>query len=255
MYCTRIRRVVLELIYRSGYGFLGSCFSCVELLVAATQVAIPGSRCSATKLILSKGHAAPVLYAILNNENNIESRIAMYGAFGSNLEGHPNARLMPSVGASTGSLGLGMAIAVGRAIGARIAKEAEPTIVIAGDAEMQEGICWEALQIAGRLALSNLFVLIDNNEWQSVGPTPPSLSVPDQCRAAGWDVVEIDGHSISAIVHALNMPRSNRPRSIIAATHRGYGFVGYPKGAAMSWIPDEALYRMNAERLSPAQGS
>lgn len=248
-HCRRLRADVLQLIWNSQYGFLGSCFSCIELVVAATKFANANWRCPLTKLVLSKGHAAPVIYAGIRQETGMQPLVRGYATHNTGLEGHPNARLSVDVDVSTGSLGIGIAVAVGRAMAATVDKYLNPVVVVAGDAEFQEGVTWEALHIAGRQNLTNLIVIADCNGMQSTGCVPETISLHDLGRAAGWEVIVLNGHDVTEIVDCIDCHIRHRPLLILAKTKRGHGFEGYPCNARMSWMPTTELYETNLSRL------
>lgn len=249
-YCALLRKDVLDIIYQSKYGFLGSCFSCIELIVASTIGVATDYCCKPHELILSKGHAAPVLYALLLNEGTIQAKINSYATLNSTLEGHPNSILTPGIAISSGSLGIGLAIAVGRAIGRCYEKNKRPIAVIVGDGELQEGIAWEAIHAAARNKLENLVVLVDANGYQSIGKTPQCIDLPKLFLAAGFVVQEVDGHNLTEIVNAIEeIHKKKAPCAVIGKTKRGHGFEGYPPGATMSWLPTKKLYNLNIKKL------
>ncbi|MGE5417996.1 MAG: transketolase [Acidobacteriota bacterium] len=181
------------------------------------------------RFILSKGHAAPVLYSALAESGYFpKEKLISLRQLGSPLQGHPDMRKLPGVEASTGSLGQGIGWSVGMALGLRLDQLDSRVYVLVGDGELQEGLVWEAVMAAAHYGLENLTAIIDHNGLQIDGPIEKVMSpepVADKFRAFGWHVIEIDGHDIPAILEALNQARTNRgkPTAIVAATVKGKG--------------------------------
>ncbi len=181
-------------------------------------------------LILSKGHASPLLYAAYKAVGAIDEDelLTGYRKLGSRLEGHPTPRL-PWVDVATGSLGQGLPIGVGVALAAqRLDHLPYRTWVLCGDSEMAEGSVWEAFEHAGMEGLDNLTAIIDVNRLGQRGPTRHGWDLDAygrRIRAFGWHTVEIDGHDIAAIDEAMATARDNRgaPTAIIARTRKGKG--------------------------------
>ncbi len=232
-----IRRTVLEMIVRAGRGHIGGSFSCVEILVALYYGGIlkfdPHNPAwpDRDRLILSKGHACPTLYAILADLGFFdESELDHFNAEGALLEGHPNANI-PGIEVGTGSLGHGLSIGCGMALAAKMGNKTCKTFVLMGDAECQEGSVWEAAMFAGHHKLDNLIVIIDNN-GQGVLDHLPKYSFPDtnysfssKLASFGWYTINCDGHDFKSIL--MRLPRINSPRgkpiAIIAETIKGKG--------------------------------
>ncbi len=181
------------------------------------------------RFVLSKGHAAPVLYAALAEAGVFpESRVMTLRQFSSELEGHPTPRI-PGVDAATGSLGQGLSVGAGLAIGARLNKSAARVYVMMGDGEMAEGQVWEAAEFAGHYKLDNLTVLADVN---ALGQSEPTMYKHDmeiyrrKFEAEGWAAEVIDGHDVASVLAALDRAKAtkDRPQAIIARTIKGHGF-------------------------------
>jgi len=188
----------------------------VEWWVTQERDLGPGS----ADLILSKGHAAPALYAALEQVHpELELTGSNLRRAGSVFHGHPRAGALPSVIVSTGSLGVGVAFAVGRALARRSSGYAGQVIVIASDGEFQEGLTWEALQIAGRLNLNNLLVIVDANHWQTSGRVPESSSPGRYRLPVEFEMSEIDGHDPDSIGSAVTQV-ATKPRLVVARTSR-----------------------------------
>jgi transketolase len=180
------------------------------------------------RFILSKGHAAPLLYAVLA-EAGYFSRdlLPTLRKLGSPLEGHPNARRLPGVEASTGSLGQGLSIGVGHALAARLDGRDSRTYVLLGDGEINEGQVWEAAMSAQKYRLDNLVAVVDQNGYQQTGPTALVLDlrpIAARWEAFGWFAQEIDGHDQAAVLQAYQRARqtTGKPSVIVAKTVKGY---------------------------------
>jgi transketolase len=181
------------------------------------------------RFILSKGHAVPALYAILAKKGFIEHKDLMtLRKTGSKLQGHPDRVRMPIVEASTGSLGQGLSVAQGLALGLRLAKKPSRVFCLMGDGEIQEGQIWEAAMSAPKFKLGNLIAILDQNGGQIDGPTSqvmPLEPVADKWRAFGWNVIEIDGHNMDQILgaYADSKKSTDKPTFILAHTVKGKG--------------------------------
>jgi transketolase len=179
------------------------------------------------RFILSKGHAAPLLYAVLA-EAGYFSRdlLPSLRKIGSALEGHPNQRRVPGVEASTGSLGQGLSIGVGQALAAHLDRRDSRVFVLLGDGEIEEGQVWEAVMAARRFGLDNLVAIVDHNGYQQTGATAEILDlrpIAAKFEAFGWHAQEINGHDFADVLQALeDCQRPGRPHCIVARTIKGY---------------------------------
>ena len=180
------------------------------------------------RFILSKGHAAPLLYAVLAEVGYFpKEQLATLRQIGSPLEGHPNMRRLPGVEASTGSLGQGLSLGIGHALAARLDHLDCRVYVLLGDGEVEEGQIWEAVMAANKYKLNNLVAIVDQNGYQQTGPTVEVLDlrplVP-RFEAFGWFAQEINGHELGEVLAALARAREtkDRPSAIIARTVKGY---------------------------------
>lgn len=235
-----IRRHILHMIHAAGSGHPGGSLSCVEILtvlffsVLHHDPAHPGWE-GRDRFILSKGHAAPALYATLAESGYfpVES-LSTLRKTGAMLQGHPDRRV-PGVEVSTGSLGQGLSIACGSALGARIAKTGSRTYVLLGDGECDEGQVWEAAMLASHYKLDNLVAVIDRNGLQIDGMTEKIMRLEPLSKkwaAFGWHVLEVDGHDLAEISNAFESAKKirGRPTVIIAHTFKGKGV------SFMEWI-------------------
>lgn len=178
---------------------------------------------------MSKGHGAPCYYAVLGELGFFDKEeFKNFRQLHSMLQGHPDAKKVPGVDASTGSLGQGVSIATGMALGAKTAKKNLHVYTLLGDGELQEGQVWEACTAAAHYGLDNLTVLIDNNGLQIDGTNDEVMSLGNlrlRFEAIGMDVIELaDGNDLAAVLHALDIPAMpGRPRCILAHTVKGCG--------------------------------
>jgi len=180
------------------------------------------------RFILSKGHASPLLYSILAQHGLFpETELMTFRKFGSKLQGHPSKDHIAGIETSTGSLGQGISIGCGIAIGLKLDKNQANVVVYTGDGELQEGSCWEAFMQAAHRNLDNLIVIIDRNRLQIDGNTEDVMgldSLHDKLKAFNWDVIEINGHDYNQIYDAFNQAKKcSRPCAIIANTIKGKG--------------------------------
>ncbi|MBX5445408.1 transketolase [Sphaerobacter sp.] len=231
----RLRREVLIMTTEAGSGHPSSSFSAVEIL---TQLYFGGILRynpqqphwpDRDRFILSKGHAAPILYAVLAEAGYFpKDELKTLRKLGSPLEGHPNMRRLPGVEASTGSLGQGLSIGLGHALAARLDGRDYQVYVMLGDGEIEEGQVWEAAMAAANQKVGNLIAIVDNNRYQQTSAvskvTDPAL-YDDKWAAFGWKVLEIDGHDLEQVRDALIAARDEKsgPVVIIAHTIKGKG--------------------------------
>jgi len=217
----------------AGSGHPTSCLSCAELMAGVFFYAMkfdpknPNSP-DGDRFVLSKGHAAPILYAALAEAGVFPlSRIMTLRQLSSELEGHPTP-LIPGVDAATGSLGQGLSVGAGLAIGARLDGSSTRVYVLTGDGELAEGQIWEAAEFSGHYKLENLTVIADIN---ALGQSEPTMYQHDmeiyrrKFESEGFDVQVIDGHDVAAVLAALDHAKSvkGRPQTIVARTIKGHG--------------------------------
>src|SRR5271166_1414980 len=218
----------------AGSGHPTSCMSAAELVAGTFFYAMKFDPKDANspdgdRFVLSKGHAAPVLYAALAEAGVFpESRLMTLREFSSELEGHPTPRI-PGVDAATGSLGQGLSVGSGLAIGACMDKSSTRVYVLMGDGEMAEGQIWEATEFAGHYKLENLTVIADVN---ALGQSEPTMYQHDmetyrrKFESEGFAAEVIDGHDVAAVLAALDRAKATkgRPQAILARTIKGHGF-------------------------------
>jgi transketolase len=238
-----LRRRIVEMIYRAGEGHIPSAFSIVDI-VEVLYGRVLGAE---DRFILSKGHGCAALYATLERNGVLrKEHLDSYGTFDGILGGHPDRTKAP-VECSTGSLGHGLPMGVGLALGLRIKKESGRVYVLVGDGEAHEGTTWEAARAAPHLGLA-LTAIVDNN--LSAEQLIAHSNLAEQFKAFGWYVSEIDGHDSDAIEGAAQACPP-RPHAIIANTTKGKG-VSFLEGHG-KWhhrIPNEQEYADIMKELS-----
>jgi len=248
---------------RTGTPHLGSCLSCIDLLVYLywRELRIDPARptdATRDRFILSKGHGAPALFQVLAERGFYpRSALADFGSDGSVFGEHPpTPDRLAGIEAATGSLGHGLPIALGMALAARIQRRAYRVFAILSDGECNEGSTWEAALMAAAQRVSNLTVFIDYNKWQATGRSDEVLGLAplaDKWRAFGWTVDEIDGHDFAAMANAFERTAgSTQPRALIAHTIKGKG-VSFMEDDN-NWhyrIPTEVEVRAAAQELAP----
>ncbi|MFO7678156.1 MAG: transketolase [Thermoplasmatota archaeon] len=229
-----VRKHVIEMLYRAKSGHPGGSLSAVDAIVALYfnhmkyNPKDPDDP-QRDRFILSKGHAAPTLYAALAECGFFEvSELYHLRKINSMLQGHPVCSHIPGVEASTGSLGHGLSFAVGVALAGKLDQKPYNVYVMLGDGETNEGQIWEAAATASHYRLDNLVALLDRNFLQIDGRTEDVLrleSVYDRWSSFGWHVIEVDGHDIKQILKALQQANNhkNKPSMIILNTVKGKG--------------------------------
>ena len=235
-----VRREIITMIGRAGSGHPGGSLSIVEILVylyfrhLRVDPQNPAWE-DRDRLVLSKGHGAPALYAVLALKGFFPvSELSTLRTPGSRLQGHPDMLLTPGIDMTTGSLGQGLSVANGMAFGARLKKKEFSVFAIIGDGECQEGQIWEAAMAAGYHKLDNLTVFLDYNKLQLDGPLLRIMDLEplaEKWKAFNWEVQEIDGHAFAEIEKALQTrtARGGKPHLIIAHTVKGKG-VSFMEG-------------------------
>ncbi|MGH9319957.1 MAG: transketolase [Vicinamibacteria bacterium] len=234
----RLRRIILDQSKRANVGHIGSALSVADILAALysgiLRVGSPEDP-ERDRFILSKGHAALALYGALHLAGFFDAEtLNTFCADGSLLGVHPEHALR-GVDFSTGSLGHGLSMGAGAALGARLQGSSRRVFVLLSDAELNEGSLWEAVMFAAHHSLSNLVALVDCNGQQALGYTDEVLSLPrlpERFRAFGWDAHEVDGHDTEAlrcVLSGLEWERDTPPHVLIARTTFGKG-VSFMEG-------------------------
>ncbi|WP_073458955.1 transketolase [Pseudonocardia thermophila] len=214
----RIRRRAVDMVAREGFGYLGQALSAAEIFAALYLDALTPD----DDLVVSPGHYAIVHYAAGVEIGRIDpAELVTYGVDGSRLESI-GTEGTPGLTATCGSLGQGLSVAAGLALGARLNGSAKRVYAVVSDGEMEEGQTWEAALFSAHHGLGNLVVLLDRNDSQVDGPTHQVTTlepVTDKWTAFGWDVHAVDGHDIGGLRAALGAAqRSARPSVVVAET-------------------------------------
>lgn len=257
----RVRAHAVTMIYKAGSGHPGGSLSAADILVALYFHLMKHDPkrpdwLERDRFVLSKGHAAPALYAILAEAGYFPvDELDSLRKLGSRLQGHPCMRKTPGVEMSTGSLGHGLAAGNGMALAAKLDRKLYRIYVVCGDGEMDVGETWEAAMLASHYKLDNITAYIDRNKLQLDGPTEKIMSLEplaDKWKAFGWHVIEINGHSMKEIIDATNEARTikGRPTAIICHTIKGKG-VSFMEGSLHfhGKAPDDDEYKQAMKEL------
>ena len=255
-----MRKRIISNSHKTQTPHLGSCLSCVDILVA---VYFHGLRIDPAqpkdlgrdRFILSKGHGAPSLFQILAMKGFYpESDLLSYGQDGGVFAEHPpTPDHLPGIEAATGSLGHGLPIALGMALAGRMQKQDYKVIALLGDGECNEGSVWEAAMMAAAQRVDNLMVFVDFNKWQATDRSEEVLALTplaDKWRAFGWDACEVDGHDMGQLVEVLSRGKNKdgKPVAVVAHTVKG-------KGVSFMEDDNNWHYRIpSAEELALAHG-
>lgn len=231
--CRAVRRDIINLTADAASGHPGGSLSSVEIMVTLffdkmnIDPANPKME-NRDRFVLSKGHAAPCYYGVLAERGFFDKEaFKSFRQINGILQGHPDVKKCPGVDASTGSLGQGISIAVGMALGARLANNGAKVYTLLGDGELQEGQVWEAAMAAAHYKLDNLTVIIDYNGLQIDGTNDEVMSlgnIADKFTAFGFQVIEIaDGNDLQQVSDALDAAVTGKPKCILAHTVKGKG--------------------------------
>ncbi len=229
-----IRRHIINMIHAAGSGHPGGSLSAADIVTTLyfREMRLDPEHpdwSDRDRFVLSKGHAAPVLYAALAERGYFPVEDLMtLRKLGSPLQGHPDMKKLPGVEMSTGSLGQGLSAANGMALAAKLDGRDYRVYVLLGDGELQEGQVWEAAMAAAHYGLDNLTAFVDFNGLQIDGPVTEVMSplpLSEKWRAFGWEVIEIDGHDVEQIIEAVAKAKNvkGKPTVIIAETVKGKG--------------------------------
>ena len=260
-YADRIRQGVIKAVYSAKSGHPGGSLSIAEILAVLyfNQMNIDEKNPKAKerdRLVLSKGHTAPALYSALALRGFFDmDELNHFRNINSILQGHPDMKNIPGVDASTGSLGQGLSIANGMALGSKQDSEGVRVYCICGDGEIQEGQIWEAAMTASHYKLDNLCLIIDNNNLQIDGKVNEVMSVypiDEKFKSFGFETINVDGHNIQELISAFEQAKKvkGKPTAIIANTIKGKG-VSFMENEA-SWhgkAPNEEQYKQAMKEL------
>lgn len=255
-----IRKEILTMTYKSKGGHLGCSLGIVEILLALYFKVLninpkKPSLETRDRFLLSKGHAAVALYAVLAKRGFFpESLLENCLKDGSKLAGHVTLGSLPGIETTSGSLGHGLSIGIGMALAIEHENLPARVYVLIGDGECQEGSVWEGINFAGHHKINNLILILDNNNLQIMGHGTDilnSLPFEDKFKSFGWDVKSVDGHDISAILQALQSQTLVKPLVIIANTIKGEG-ISFMENK-VEWhgkCPNEEEYKLALKELS-----
>jgi len=231
-----LRQNLIKVFENNKVGHLGGASSLTELIACLYFSEMNISRDAILQdkerdyLILSKGHAVLIQYAALVELGVIpREELGRVKTLGGILQGHPDMRRTPGIEANTGSLGQGLSIALGLALGQRLDGKENRVFTVIGDGELAEGQIWEAAMAVVNFNMNNIIAIIDQNGLQATGPTEKRFriaGIEEKWKAFGWNTICIDGHNIKEILQAFEDVRNvnNRPSVIIAHTVKGKGF-------------------------------
>lgn len=255
-----IRREVLTMVYNSKSAHLGCSFSIIDILLSLYFKVLhinpkKPSLETRDRFLLSKGHAAAALYAVLAKRGFFpKSCLSTYLKDGSKLAGHVTLGSLPGIEATFGSLGHGLSIGIGMALALKHKNLSSRVYVLIGDGECQEGSIWEGINFAGHHKINNLVCILDNNKLQIMGNGTDilnSLPFEGKFKSFGWNVKSVDGHNMSTLSKVLQPQTLNKPLAIIANTIKGKG-ISFMENK-VEWhgkSPNEEEYKLALRELS-----
>ena len=246
-----LRKKVIDMVMAKKSGHIGGAFSMAELTsVLYEDYDIGGD----DKLILSKGHAVPIIYAVLHETGQItDDELDLFREIDSPLQGHPDKLRLPLMDATTGSLGQGLSIAIGHSIGKSLKNVSGTIFCVIGDGELQEGQVWEALMYYPKTKMNNLICIIDWNKGQNDGYTEDVSimydNLEERVTSFGWNTKVIDGHDMKSIRDSFEDVEVDKPLCIIMDTVKGKGvsFMEHPDWHCK--VPTEEEYEIAMKEL------
>lgn len=249
-----LRADILKMLHRAQSGHTGGSLSAIDIVTALYFSKMSHNPADPQwdgrdRFVLCKGHAAPAQYAALAEAGYFPREdLMMLRRLGSHLQGHPDSKGTPGVEVCTGSLGQGLSMANGMAMGLKLDGKKNRVYALLGDGELQEGQVWEAAMAAAHYKLDNLCAVVDANSLQIDGEVAKVMGVApiaDKFRAFGWHTAEIDGHDMKAILGALDEAEktAGKPSMIVARTVKGKGVSFFENKASYHGVPpsDEEL--------------
>lgn len=243
-----LRTDIVTMLHKAQSGHTGGSLSAIDMVAALYFYKMHHDPKNPSwegrdRFVLCKGHAAPAQYVALAESGYFpKDDLMSLRRLGSHLQGHPDSKGTPGVEVCTGSLGQGLSMAVGMALGLRLDGKSNRVYALLGDGELQEGQVWEAAMAAAHYGVDNLCALADLNALQIDGEVAKVMNVTpvaDKFRAFGWNVVEIDGHDMAAIVAALDGAEGvkGKPTLIAARTVKGKGVEMFENKAKYHGVP------------------
>ena len=246
-----LRKKVIDMVVAKQSGHIGGAFSMAELTSVLYEDYDIGGK---DKLILSKGHAVPIIYAVLHELGQItDEDIDLFREIDSPLQGHPDKLRLPLMDATTGSLGQGLSIAIGHSLGKKLKNEDGTIFCVLGDGELQEGQVWEALMYYPKTKMNNMICIIDWNKGQNDGYSKHFSimydNLEERISSFGWTTKVIDGHDMDSIRKSFETSEGDKPLCVILDTVKGKGvsFMEHP-----SWhckVPNEKEYEIAMKEL------
>ena len=248
-------KLIVEMAYRSQSGETGSSLCIADILITLYFKLLkidpknPEAK-DRDRFVLSKGHGAAALYAILHLRGFFKKeKLSGYRVNGGELHAHPSLGAVPGIEVSTGSLGHGLAIGAGIALSLREESPKSTVYVLMGDGECNEGSVWESAMVIKALGLKNIIVIIDNNGFQGFGETKKTnkVSLKKEWRGFGWKVFECDGHSHGQLEEKISLAKKQRePAVVIANTIAGKGVAKIERTLkAHYFVPNEEDYKLS----------
>jgi transketolase len=230
----QIRRMIVEMVFKAQSGHLGGSLSVAEIVSVLyfSEMRVDPNYPDwpeRDRLVPSKGHCAPAIYSALSLKGFIDSDyLTTLRQVDCILQGHPCMNSTNGIDMSTGSLGHGLSVGIGMALGGKIKRKKFSVYVLLGDGELNEGEVWEAAMTGAKLSLSNLIAIVDRNRVQLDGPTEqimPLEPLTEKWKAFNWNTISIDGHNVEEILNSIKWAKSNHdsPSIIIANTVKGKG--------------------------------
>lgn len=256
-----IRKNIVEMVYSASSGHPGGSLSITDILTVLyfheMNVNINNTKDEdRDRLVLSKGHCSPALYAVLAEKGYFPKEdLKTFRKIDSYLQGHPDMKKIPGVDMSSGSLGQGLSVSNGMALAGKLDKKDYRVYCVMGDGEIEEGEVWEAAMTSSHYKLDNLCVIVDNNNLQIDGKINEVMSpypIDKKFESFGFNVININGHDFNEIITALETAKKikEKPTVIIAKTIKGKG-ISYMENEA-SWhgkAPNEEQYNIAIEEL------
>ena len=250
----QLRISIVRALHSSQSGHTGGSLSAIDMMTALYFYKMRHNPAEPAwdgrdRFVLSKGHAAPAQYVALAEAGYFpEEDLMMLRRLGSHLQGHPDCKSTPGVEVCTGSLGQGLSMANGMALGFRVNGRTNRVYALLGDGELQEGQVWEAAMAAAHFKSDNLCALVDANNLQIDGEVTKVMNVAPitgKFESFGWHVLDIDGHDMASIVNALDAAEEHKgqPTVIVARTVKGKGVSFFENKASYHGVPpsDEEL--------------
>ena len=256
-----IRKNIVEMVYSASSGHPGGSLSITDILTVLyfhemnVNINNPKDE-DRDRLVLSKGHCSPALYAVLAEKGYFPKEdLKTFRKIDSYLQGHPDMKKIPGVDMSSGSLGQGLSVSNGMALAGKLDKKDYRVYCVMGDGEIEEGEVWEAAMTSSHYKLDNLCVIVDNNNLQidgKINEVMSSYPIDKKFESFGFNVININGHDFNEIITALETAKKikEKPTAIIAKTIKGKG-ISYMENEA-SWhgkAPNEEQYNIAIEEL------